>query len=200
MLIALESVPAANAGTWATARTTVLDRYLAQSLKDRSPPRFFLNDVVRYWRTLCVDYEGKMDVRRMRGWALRNAKLRLSRKMLFAGGLLPLLECGSLDADAMRGFLTARLSLTPADRVAAAFVSHEASEVGARTLRAYSDFLQLLDDADIRRRLEELPEDDHENDPLWGEVRTLGNEFQRGLDALLFETDLQATVREFAIF
>ena len=25
----------------------------------RRPPRFLLNDVVRYWRTICVDFEGK---------------------------------------------------------------------------------------------------------------------------------------------
>ena len=54
-----------SAATWPTSRTT------------GQPPRFLLNDVVRYWRTICVDFEGK-DARAGgdRKWALRNAKLR----------------------------------------------------------------------------------------------------------------------------
>ena len=60
----------------------VLDRYLAESRTDRRPPRFFLNDLIRYWRTICVDFEGKHadsqgdDPK----WVSRNAKL------LIAGG------------------------------------------------------------------------------------------------------------------
>jgi predicted nucleotidyltransferase len=38
--------------------SSVLDRYLRFGIKNNRPPRFLLNDLVRYWRTICVDFEG----------------------------------------------------------------------------------------------------------------------------------------------
>src|SRR5262249_49463149 len=105
----------------------VLQRYLRFGIKNYRPPRFLLNDVVRYWRTICVDFEGK---HRDTGeddpkWVTRNAKLRTSRKMLFVGGLVPILLCHLHSEKEIPAFLTLWLTATPSDRLASAFLHFE---------------------------------------------------------------------------
>ena len=84
MLLMLESTPSIGAEAYDRAWTRVLDGYLAESRRDRRLPRFFLNDVVRYWRTIAVDFVGKQREDNHK-WGLRNAKLRTSRKVVICG-------------------------------------------------------------------------------------------------------------------
>lgn len=59
MLLLLESVGATNEDVHEVVTGELADRYLDESVKDFRVPRFLLNDVVRYWRTICVDFAGK---------------------------------------------------------------------------------------------------------------------------------------------
>jgi hypothetical protein len=167
MLFVLESVPICGEDAHARARRALITGYLDANVKDYRPPRFLLNDVIRYWRTIAVDFEGKMRARKGEGWGLRNAKLRLSRKALFAGGLLPVLECYRRPVGEMLDYLDARMSVAPLDRIADAFVDHEALDAGARALSAYDAFLAILDDAEQRAALNEIRAESAQDSPLF---------------------------------
>ena len=77
MLLMLESVAICGERVHADARRALIAGYLDANVKEFRPPRFLLNDVIRYWRTIAVDFESKMRARKGEGWGLRNAKLRL---------------------------------------------------------------------------------------------------------------------------
>jgi len=201
MLFLLESVALLGEDVHAGARAAILRRYLDAGVRDQRVPRFLLNDLIRYWRTICVDFEGKSRERGDEGWGLRNAKLRTSRKLLFAGGLLPVLECHELRSDAMHASLDLAFALPPTDRVAAAFLRYEAADAGARALRAYDAFVGLLDDGDARAHLASLTRDAAQADPLFRRARGYGDALEQGLLALLFERQpLARLVREYGVF
>jgi hypothetical protein len=180
----------------------VLDAYLGHGVRDYRPPRFLLNDLIRYWRTMCVDFEGKR--RGAQGddpkYATRNAKLRTSRKVLFAGGLLPVLLCHTKTAEEMPGFLTRQLGTPPTDRLAAAFLQQGAVAEGARALGAYDRWIGLLGRPEAREELARLREADREGSELFAQIREIGDELQRGLLALLYETGLSPLTRWYGLF
>lgn len=200
MLLVLESMSIAGGEAHDRARRAVIETYVDTRVKDYRPPRFLLNDLIRYWRTICVDFEGKQRDQADR-WALRAAKLRTSRKLLFASGLLPVLECHDLRADEMRVWLAETFAAPPVDRVADAFLRHEAYDPGVRTLTAYDRFLGRLDDGAFRDELRQLARGDEHRSPAWTEARRLGRQIEEGLLALLFDRDaLARLVRQYGLF
>jgi hypothetical protein len=201
MLLVLESVAACHPQVLAGVRRDVIHDYLSDALKDRRPPRFLLNDLVRYWRTIGVDFVAKDRERGGRGWGLRNAKLRTSRKLLFASGLLPVLRCHEHDARAIAPFLEAQFAMPPADRIADAFLQCDAAPAGAATLRAYDAFLALVDDGPARAELRAIDgRAAADASPVFREVARLGAAIEEGLLALLFGPRLGGTAQRYTIF
>lgn len=199
MLLVLESVAATGADHHRRALERIITTYLDGRTRDYRPPRFLLNDLIRYWRTIAVDFEGKRREQDDHKWAVRNVKLRTARKVLFMGGLLPVLACRNLRSDEMARYLLDQFSAPATDRIAHAFLSWDAPDEGVRALQAYDAVLARLADADTRRRLDALEYAHARDDSLFLELRRLGHELEAGLLALLFETPLRDVVRRYAV-
>ena len=201
MLLLLESKWALGEDTFRRVKRDVLEDYLRDLDKDYHPPRFLLNDVFRYWRTIAVDFERKHRDRSGKEWGLRNAKLRTSRQLLFASGLLPALECRQLRVDEYAPFLAEQFDATPVDRIASCFLRHRRADSGVRTLRAYDAFLAMLDDEASRQELESLSYEQRNSSEVLRRARQLGEDMREGFLSLMFETrGLYEMVREYAIF
>ena len=130
----------------------------------------------------------------------RNAKLRTSRKVLFAGGLLLILLCHLCRAEDMERFLTRWFTASPSDRLAAAFLHYEAVDEGARTFAAYDRWIALMQDRGKREALKTLTAATRDDSHLWHEIRGIGEELQRGMNVLLFDTPLKRLAPQYAIF
>jgi hypothetical protein len=180
----------------------IFNRYIERSVRGHWPPRFLLNDTIRYWRTMCVDFEGKHATRGGADpkWVMRNAKLRTSRTMLFVGGLLPVLFCRLREQEEIPQFLEQQLAARPVDRVAWAFMEMGLVDEGVRCLGAYDEWVSMLADETTREAISELRAGTRDASPVFARVRSIGSQVQFALLALLFDSDLAPESRRFLVF
>jgi predicted nucleotidyltransferase len=200
----------------------VINRYLEEDAhplthdsKRYRVPRFLLNDIVRFWRTMAVDFASKQRDRAGAGWGLRNAKLRMSRKLIFASGLL---VCFSPNLDpALNGQISTdrddiKLKLinhirdcvrkTPLQVLAKSMEEYKVPEATARELfGAYSEFLELLDDKKSREALKALRAADSRTDPTFQCVRGISRKFENALDHIFFQNpNVAPLTRKYGVF
>jgi len=157
-------------------------------------PLFLLNDFARYWRTMAVDFAYKQFDRGSQGYALRSIKLGVSRKLLFASGLLACFWCDPAisgnenqerSKQSLINCLDLFLSRTPLERIAWFYlVQYDTSRsesflATAKSLfAAYDDFLFLLNDPERRMRLEELRPEQEASDAVFNDARKIRQRFR----------------------
>jgi len=224
VLLLLESVPIGNRDAYDRVVRQILNRYLGDDdglQFGRGPfrvPRFLLNDFTRYWRTVTVDFVYKQRAQQGKKWALRNAKLRMSRKLVFATGLLRCFLCQLDDkAEAARAdlgtphhriekmllYLEQQRMRPPLDILAqAALLPGISDETATKLFAAYDRFLSILDNDAKRKELKIIDRKELKASLVWKELTELGREFQAGLISLFFEEnkDLSALAKEYGVF
>jgi predicted nucleotidyltransferase len=199
----------------------VINRYLeednhllAHDAKKYRVPRFLLNDIVRFWRTMAVDFASKQRDRAGKGWGLRNAKLRMSRKLIFASGLLVCFS-SNLDPDLQTqistdksdirlqlvNYIRDHVRMTPLEIVARSVERYGVPDSVAKELfGAYSEFLKILNDEDSRKALDSLRSEDS-TDPTFRRIREISRSFESALDHIFFENQQIAPLtRKYGVF
>ena len=230
ILMLLESRPVnvspadSSREVWHSVVRCILQRYFQEDIHfspgaSRKVPRFLLNDLTRYWRTIGVDYAAKHLEQGGNKWAIRNAKLRFSRKLLYAAGLAFCFAC-HLDPPSSRrneqpdlftpfqdpepervsaapfiGSAVAFAGTPPLEYLAAfvdAFVSDtvKRGKISRRLFGTYNDWLLLLGDNEKRGILESLSHEQAGSDPVFEEIRSLSRAFASGLQLLFFDRDI----------
>jgi len=175
MLLLLESVPIGPRPAYDRVVRAIIDRYLEEEAhvlvegeKRFKVPRFLLNDIVRFWRTMAVDFASKQRDRGGKGWGLRNAKLRMSRKLIFASGILVCFQCyldktlqgkistGPRDINLkhLANHIWECANSAPLDVMASAIQNAGVNPDTARSLfSSYDEFLGIMSDTSLRTEL-----------------------------------------------
>lgn len=209
-LLLLESRPVGDSQAYDRVRNNILKRYLEEDLglwrvsTEQKIPHFLLNDFARYWRTMAVDFADKQHDRFHDGFALRNIKLRMSRKLIYIAGLLACFRCHLQYPDkderlhffsrdnslAVASLLRTFLDMTPLDLAAETLFARLGSDARVKNFfAAYDQFLGILNDPSKRNTLEILKPEQLETDPVYREARDISHEFHQAIQDIFLNKD-----------
>lgn len=116
LLILLEGEWLYNEKLFNTLFDELLLTYVKDTITQHQLCRFLLNDLIRYYRTIGVDFENKT-TEGGKPWGDRNIKLMYSRKLLYFSGILAVAETIEHTGLEKREILKKYLRKTPLDRV-----------------------------------------------------------------------------------
>lgn len=187
MLYLLEGDYLTNETLFKSIRRNIIEHYVSGTREDHSIAQYLLNDIIRYWRTITVDYAFKTQEEN-KPWAIRNIKLVFSRKLIYASGLFSVAMTADRSHDAKVEILEKLFSMTPLDRLI-----HICGESRTRGLvKSYNLFLSRIDDAGTRAHLEELQKDERDTDAIFRELKNEGYHFASEL-MMAFEKTFHST-------
>ncbi len=133
-------------------------------------------------------------------------KLRMSRKLTYASGLLACFRCelDFTDEEKERVFaepdrheeliqhLEDVFQMTPLEIVAEVISRYEhLNGTAAKIFSSYNEFIGILADPEKRDKLETLQDQQAESDPLYQTVRGLSRDFRDGLLEFFFDSHSQ---------
>jgi predicted nucleotidyltransferase len=155
LLLLLESAPLAGKDVHATIIDDVIERYWREfpDYYDKFMPAFLANDILRYWRTLCLNYEASTVEPRPAELApqkrakrkVKNYKLKHSRMLTCYSALLQLLSVYSAKNTVVVADVQQLVRLTPTERVEFVgqnLASKEVARLIYEFLEKYERFLE----------------------------------------------------------
>src|SRR5687768_4686283 len=194
ILLLTESKSVLSNSTYDNVIGHVLTRYCADYLPPQREaggpakvPRHLVNDLVRFWRTMAVDYGAKRWRTSKDDTSLRLIKLRTTRKILFAGPLcsLLLLPDRIKHASELSTYLRLWLSKPPLAQLASIasddVIKLTATSMGALKgiLTAYDRLLAILSERGTRKA---FTDPDKAGRPTVQKCSDIADEIERGLE------------------
>lgn len=160
-------------------RNDVIVRYTPDHIRDEKSCRFLLNDIIRYYRTICVDFEYKT-TEDSKPWGIRYIKLRFSRKLLYFGGIIAVAETVGHRREKKIERLIELLELPTIERVSSIFGSKSEPAI-----ELYDKFLQQMSQKEFREQLKTVNANPETHIADFKTLRELSSKFTDELATLL---------------
>lgn len=173
-------------GTWLYSesrfksyRLNLLEKYIKPDVAQDQLPYFFLNDIIRYYRTMATDFEYKV-VEGGKEWGLRNIKLRFSRKLLYFGGVIAVAELSGLSHEEKLQRAEDLFNMNTLERLES--VSTATCEDNTQAvLQLYGQFLEQLSSPEVRTALSECAKESRTDCSEYVELRDVSERFSKEL-------------------
>jgi len=153
ILVLTEASQAGGGMPIATVRRDILSAYAHERTAGRHPLAY-CNDLARYYRTVCIDYKGRVDTT-AKDWCTRNVKLRHPRKVWYFSSLVSVVSISRNirpDHPAFVDELLGSLALPPILRLFQA-LNPSAKIAAGRLLDQYAWYLEFMADQSRRDQL-----------------------------------------------
>jgi len=180
LLLLMECKPIYNETLFSSAIDTILKHYLQHSIADlRKEPIYLLNDVIRYFRGICVNYEYNF-WKKADKWVIRYIKLLHSRLIMYAGLLFLTLNSSKVShASEKYEYIRSQIFLTPLEKLLHVYTDNDDHSFN-HLLGIYSVFLSKLSDP-MSRELLKFEYEDRHHDALYSELRVTGDALRKEL-------------------
>lgn len=166
-------------------RRAIIDRYVEETPRDHQVAFYLLNDIIRYWRTMTVDYADKTyGSDTPKPWAIRNIKLIFSRKLIYASGIFSLALTADREKSEKSEILYKLFNMSPIDRIK--YVCGE--ENSKRLFEIYSIFLGEIAKPEVREALDMLERADRDSNMVFRRLKNEGHYFAREIMGLFQKT------------
>lgn len=173
MLFLLEGAWLFNEDSFNDYRKILLEKYIKPTDVENNVPRFLLNDIIRYYRTITTDFEYKV-TEASKEWGLRNIKLKFSRKLLYFSGVIAVAELYNLDYEKRINKAQELFSLPPLERLDTVIGKY-------LNLSPYEVFLQEISNPSTRDALNNVTKEKRQECPSYTKLNTLADNFSEGL-------------------
>ena len=175
MLVILESTSIGKDALYHNMIEKILERYISDRITNHQLGLFLLNDIIRYYRTICIDFEFKT-IEQSKPWGLRNIKLVYSRKLIYFAGIVMCAELAQQSWQEKRRICKMMIGMTPIERLLYIF----GSEIH-KSLVIYDRFLVKISDPDVRAELNDVSSEGRMNSEVFTNLKNDGHHFSWAL-------------------
>ncbi len=185
MLFLLEGKCLYNDELFNKFRKKLVEQYVKSTVLEGQLSRFFLNDIIRFYRTMTTDFEYKVS-EQGKEWGVRNIKLTFSRKLLYFGGILTIANTVQEAREDKISKTLKLLDMSPLERIK--YIAKEDTENNVFEL--YNYFLDNISQHSVREELEKAKKENNkeQNPKIFVEMKEKSKEFSCSLASLLEKT------------
>jgi predicted nucleotidyltransferase len=190
ILLLLESKCILGKKIYTQCLNRTIEHYFRDSLGKKSfRPLFLLNDLLRYWRTLCLNYE-QIRSDQSRPWRKKNINLKFSRMLTVFGTILPILA-EQMDS-AIR--IADLVHLTPHERFARGLDALNDSSLHEDYEKFLDDYESFLSWKDVDGTEKALPDEE-----LGEKSRNAANRFSNFIYSALMHKNIDSDMKKYLV-